>query len=219
MKMPEDCKFIAAATNEVLNPTFAITRQYLEVMDLAIENGSPIVARIDRKHSESSVAVYLHIKNERFFIVIVLSKEDPVKPLWVYIESAHRVYLTATSDTLTYNELSNHLAVTPLSGWSKGDLREKSGIAYKFSRVSYEPNKNEAFGLEEKLSDLLIDLERDREGVISLSKVSNAYISICRHQYISGNAGLHLNKDTIRRLNEFNLELDIDTYICGNEIA
>jgi len=128
------------------------------------------------------------------------------------------VYLTATSKKLTYKELSKNLSLLPLSGWSKEDIRKQDQREYKFSRVSYEPNENEAYGLEEKLIELLIELEKDTKGVRSLSKVADTSISICKNQYISANTAICFNKDIINRLNNLNLEIDIDTYICGNEI-
>ena len=176
------------------------------------------MARIDEKQSDSHVVIYFHIKNESFYIVVNVTKKNPIEVDWIWIESGHRVYLTATSKKLTYQELSSNLSLSPLEGWSKEEIRPQDKREYKFSRVSYEPNKNEAYGLEEKLIELLIELEKDAEGIRSLSKVADSSISICKNQYISANAGIYFNKDIISRLNNLNLEIDIDTYICGNEI-
>ena len=208
---------IDTAIKELDNPTFNLTKQYLEVMKVEKENGVPKVARIDDKQSDSNI-IYFYIKNEKFFLVVNVSKKKPFEVEWVWIESGHRVYLTATSKKLTYKELSSNLSLSPLSGWSKGEIKQQNQLEYKFSRVSYEPNKNEAYGLEEKLVELLITLEKDTEGVRSLSKIADSYISICKNQYISANKGIHLNMDIISRLNNLNLEIDIDTYICGNEL-
>jgi hypothetical protein len=214
----EDENYIAIAIDELNNPTFEVTKQYLDVMELELDNGIPKVARVDNHLSNDSVAIYFFIKDERFFLVVNLSKTSLPEVEWVWVENGHRVYLTATSDELTHKELSGYTLFHPLSGWSKGDIRKPSQSVYKFSRVSYEPNKNEAFDLEDKLLELLIELEIDKKEIIELSKNSNAYISICRHQYISGNAGIHFDLEIIKRLNELNLEVDIDTYISGKEI-
>ena len=187
-------------------------------MDVELENEVPRVARVDLNHTDDSIAVYFYIKEERFFIVVNLTKRSIPEVEWVWMESGHRVYLTATSETLGYEELSSYLPNDSLTGWSKGDLQKNGKRAYKFSRASYEPNVNEAYGLEEKLLDLLVDLEKSSESIHKLVQNSGAYISICRHQYISANAGIHLDLDILHRLSRLNLELDIDTYIGGTEI-
>lgn len=211
-------KYISIAIQELLEPTFEVTKQYLQVMKVEFEKESPRVARVDLDHVRESIAVYFYIKDERFYIVVNLSKGSLPEVEWVWIESGHRVYLTATSDELMYEELSSCLPFEPLTGWSKGDMRKSGKVANKFTRVSYEPNLNEAYGLEEKLLELLRNLEKSTEAVRKLVEMSSAYISICRHQYISANAGIHLNLDILHRLSALNLELDIDTYIVGNEI-
>lgn len=210
--------YIDTAIKELNNPTFDLTKQYLEVMEVEKENGIPKVARIDDKQSDSAVMIYFYITDERFFIVVNVTKKEPFETEWVWVESGHRVYLTATSKEVTYKELSSNLSLSPLEGWSKEEIRPQNQREYKFSRVSYEPNKNEAYGLEEKLIELLIELEKDADGVRSLSKVADSSISICKNQYICANMGIYFNKDIISRLNNLNLEIDIDTYICGNEI-
>jgi len=210
--------YIDIAVKELHNPTFDLTKQYLAVMEIEQENGIPKVARIDEKQSVSHVIIYFYIKNESFFIVINITKKNSIEVDWIWIQSGHRVYLTATSKKLTYEELSSNLSLVPLSGWSKEEIRPQNKEKYKFSRVSYEPNKNEAYGLEEKLIELLIELEKDADAVRSLTKLADSSILICKHQYISANAGIYLNKDIISRLANLNLEIDIDTYICGNQI-
>ena len=187
-------------------------------MDVELENEAPRIARMDMDHSSNSVAVYFHISDEDFFIVVNISKDGKPEVEWVWIESGHRVYLTATSDTLAYEELASYLPYDSLTGWSKGDLNRGGKRVHKFTRVSYEPNVNEAYSLEGKLLELLLDIEKIPEAVHSLVGNSNAYISICKHQYVSANTGIHLGLDILHRLSALNLELDIDTYISGKEI-
>ncbi|BBM00234.1 DUF4279 domain-containing protein [Microbulbifer sp. GL-2] len=216
--MIDSKKYVSIAIQELRQPTFEITKQYLQVMEVELENEVPRVARIDLDHINDSIAVYFFIKEEQFFIVVNLSKGDTPQVEWVWIESGHRVYLTATSEALGYDELSSYLPYNSLTGWSKGDIDKSGKRVYKFSRVSYEPIVNEAYGLEEKLLNLLIDLERSSGAIRKLVENSKAYISICRHQYISANAGIHLDLEILHRLSSLNLELDVDTYITGNEI-
>lgn len=217
--MKKENQYIEKAIEEILNPKFETTKQYLEVCEIKMANGIPKVARINENHFEDKVAVYIEVKDERYFIEVHLTKEPEIEVESVWTESGHRVYLTATSEVLTFKELSELIKkFKPLTGWSKGDLGKNGKSIYNFSRVSFEPIKNEAYGLDEKLELLLNELENDVDGVRKLNENSDAIISICRHQYISGNAGICFNIETVNRLNKLNLGIDIDTYIIGNKI-
>ncbi|WP_052600069.1 DUF4279 domain-containing protein [Aureispira sp. CCB-QB1] len=217
--MKKENQYIEKAIEEILNPKFETTKQYLKVCEIKMESGKPKVARVNENFFENKVVVYIEVKDERYFIEIHLTKEPEIEVEFVWTESGHRVYLTATSEKLSFKELSKFIReFKPLQGWSKGDFRKNGKLKYDFSRVNFEPIKNEAYGLDEKLELLLDELEKDIEGVLKLSENSNAYISVCRHQYISGNAGVGFEIETINRLNKLNLGIDIDTYIIGNEI-
>ena len=216
--MDQEQKYIEVANQELLTPTFEVTKQYLAVMEVEISNGIPKIARINYKDSKNIFTVYFSIKNEKFFIAVSVKTKPRIELNWVWIESGHRVYLTATSKELTYKELANLITLQPLTGWSKGDFRSNKKSKYDFSRVLFEPNTNEAYELEEKLHELLEDLDKNRKEVINLSKQTNAFISVCKNQYISANAGIHLDLKTIKRLQKLNLALDIDTYIYGTEL-
>ena len=216
--MDQEQKYIEVANQELLTPKLEVTKQYLAVMKVETSNRIPKLAPINYKASKNICTVYFSIKNEKFFIAVSLKTKPIIEVNWVWIESGHRVYLTATSKELTYKELANLITLQPLTGWSKGDFRPNKKKKYDFSRISFEPNKNEAYGLEEKLHELLEELDKNRKEVINLSKRTNAFISVCKNQYISANAGIHLNLKTIKRLQKLHLALDIDTYIYGKEL-
>ncbi|MEM0933928.1 MAG: DUF4279 domain-containing protein [Bacteroidota bacterium] len=217
--MKAENTYIEVASAEILDPRFETTKQLLEVCQVALENGRPKVARFNETYSEDKAIVYFEVKDENYFIEVHVSKGPTVEVHSVWTESGHRVYLTATSKELSFTQLSDQLInFNPLTGWSKGDLRKNNASKHTFSRVSFEPIKNQAYGLNEKLDLLLTELERDIEGVRELSKKTKAIIAVCRRQYVSGNAGIHLDSKTVDRLHQLGLGIDIDTYIEGQEI-
>lgn len=112
-------------------------------------------------------------------------------------------------------KLADFLNLQAITGWSSGDWRKGKKSKYDFSRLNYEPIINEAYSLDEKLALLLNDLEKDRAGVLNLTKNTNAIISVCRYQYIDANAGISFDIAMIKRLELLNLGIDIDTYIIG----
>ncbi len=211
-------QYIDKAIDEILNPKFEVTKQYLQVNEVEFENGLPKVERIDHDYEDNLAAVYFPFKKERYFLQINLQKVPEVKVDFVWTENGNRTYLTATSDTLNYEELCEGLTFEPLSGWSKGDLRKNGKSQYNFSRVSYEPFTSEAYDMETQLTLLLTELEKNAESVKLLAERAEAYISVCKHQYISGNAGICFDVELIKRLANLNLSVDIDTYIVGNPI-
>jgi Domain of unknown function (DUF4279) len=209
--------YIDKAIEEILNPAFAVTKQYLEVNEVQFENGVPKVERVDLDYADNLVSVYFPFKDECYFLQINLVKTPIIKVDFISTESGHRTYLTATSYDLTYEQLAQNLTFKPLTGWSKGDLKNESSHN-KFSRISFEPFKSKAYKLEKQLELLLTELEKDVENLRRLTEKATTYISICKYQYISGNAGIHFSIEIINRLSKLNLSIDIDTYIVGNAI-
>ena len=216
--MKDDQKYIDLAIDEILNPKFETTKQYLEVCELEYQNGKPKIARINKEYFEDKVAIYFQVKDEKYFIEVHLTSKPKIEVDFVWTESGHKVYLTATSKTKSFQELSSYINLSPLKGWSIGERENFKGKDHDFSRISYEPIENLAYGLDEKLELLLKDLEKNAEGVIELTKNAYTCIAVCKYQYISGNAGIGFQIETINRLNKLNLGIDIDTYIYGNAI-
>lgn len=213
-------KYIQIATEEVLNPAFEVTKQYLEVCELELENGLPKVVRVNTTYYDEydAVAVYFAVKNEQYFIEVRLNKAPDIEVIFVWIQSAHRVYLSAQSDQLTYEELTHSFPLQPIKGWSKGDFMSNGKSQYPLTIMSFEPIKNEAYSLEEKL-DLLLDvLEPIGDAIRLLTKKAEVYIAVCRHQYVSANSGVSFEIETIRRMEQLNLGIDIDSYIIGTPI-
>lgn len=210
--------YIDVAIEEILHPTFATTKQYLAVHEIEFENGLPKVERIEPNYYDNLISIYFPIKEERFFLEIHLQKEPQIQVQFVWTESGHKVYLTATSETLTFDELSQILILKPVEGWSKGDLMRNGKSLTKFSRISFEPIKSEAYGLDQKLKLLITELEKNIENVRQLTEKADATISVCRHQYVSGNSGICFDIDLINRLSKLNLGVDIDSYIIGNPL-
>lgn len=218
MERPTDKEIIKVAQQELLQPNFVVTRQYLEVMHLEKSDGLPVVHRMKVKDEECFSEVYFSVKGEEFFVVVRVVFSDVLKADWVWIENGHRVYLSVYSDHLSHEELASSFEFTPTEVWTKGDLTKSGCSRYKSTCVSFEPIKNLAYSLEEKLTHLLACLSDDKEAVALEGGKNRAVIQVCRYQYVSGNAGINLSPGLISQLSQMNLELDIDMYCVGEEI-
>ena len=210
-------ELIEKAISEIKNPTFGTTEQYIEVLEIELENGIPKVERVDLSSFDKTNVVYFSIKNEPFFISVYFSKETN-EITGVGTENGNQVYLTATSETLTYAQLSEFIKLEPLSGWSVGEWRRNRKSKYNFSRISFEPIKSRAYEMETKLKLLLTELEKDINGVKKLTEIADVIISVHNQQYIDGNKGIYFEKEIISRMNKLNLGISIDQYVSGNEL-
>lgn len=210
-------ELIRKAISEIENPTFGTTEQYLEVLNVEIENGKPKIERVDLESFDETNVVYFPIKDEPFFLSVYFSKENN-EITNVGTENGNQVYLTATSENLTFKQLSELTNLNGLTGWSVNDDRKIGKGKYNFSRLSFEPIKSLAYDLEVKLKLLLTDLEKDVDGIKRLTEKTDAYISVHNQQYIDGNKGIHLDRETINRISKLNLAIDFDQYVLGNEL-
>jgi len=210
-------ELIKKAISEIEKPTSGTTEQYLEVHNVEMENGKPKVERVDLENFDDVNIVYFSIHDEPFFLTVHFGKEDN-EILGVGTESGNQVYLTATSENLTFKQLSELTKLNGITGWSVNDKRKIGKGKYNFSRLSFEPIKSRAYDLETKLKLLLTELEKDRNGIKSLTENANAIISIHNQIYISGNKGIHLDMETIGRLDKLKLGIDIDQYVFGNKL-
>ncbi|AXO78954.1 DUF4279 domain-containing protein [Olleya aquimaris] len=210
-------KLISKAISELKSPTFGTTEQYLEVLKVEMENGNPKIERVDFESFEKTNVVYFSIENEPFFLSVYFSKENN-EITNVGTENGNQVYFTATSENLTFEQLSELTKLSGLSGWSVNDDRKVGKGKYNFSRLTFEPIKSRAYDLDEKLKLLLNELEKDTKGIKKLTEIADAGISIHHQQYIDGNKGINFDIEIINRLSNLNLGIDIDQYVHGKEL-
>jgi len=210
-------QLIQKVISEIEIPQFDSTMQYLKSFSVDIENGKPKIELIERDVYNEVDVVFVRVKEEPFFLAFSFSKDNS-ELLGTFTENSSQIYFTATSNSLTFQELSEMTKLKNLKGWSFDQLRPNGKSKYGFSRIIYEPIENRAFDFGSKMNRLLADLESDAEGIIEIAKLANAIVSIHLQMYISGNKGIFFNNQTIKTLNDLNLEVDIDQYVHGIKI-
>lgn len=208
-------KYIECAMREIEEQSFELTKQYLKANTVQEENNQYAIERISEQTED--ITIYFNIYKEKYYLGICIDRKT-IEVTWVFIENSNECYLTASSDTLSLEELSRYLPFKHSKGWSKGEINKNGKSRHAFSRIFFEILPSHCYDTEEALNLSLDHLARYKEEIAQLSKKSNVCLSICKHQYLSANAGLHLSASLIRRLSEFNLAVDIDTYIVGQPI-
>lgn len=208
--------YIENAVKEIDSPEFAHTKQILEVNEVETENGKYKIEKI--MEHENLVHIFFKIKDEKYFLCISLDKQSG-KVIFPSIQNSNYCYLYASSETKSLEELASYTKIKYTKGYSKGDIIKRANTQkiVKVSSIYFELLETECYETEEAIERLLDKLSEDKQGIKELIKHSNAVIEICKNQYVSANAGIAFSKELLQRLSEFEIGIDIDTYICGKE--
>ena len=212
----EDFLIIEKAIEEIEQRRLGTTKQLLEVHEVVYEEDKPKVLRVDKESQDGSVVVYFPVKGQKFYVSIHLHTEPAVTVQAVGAEPYHLVCFSVTSETLTFEQLSSLTTLTPLTGWSKGDLRKFANSFYTASTLHFEPNP-EPDEFEDKLKKLLDALEQDKQGVQALASQGDILVQVASI-FHNGNTmlgGHYLTKEIIKRLAALELSIDFDLYAKG----
>ena len=208
---------IQKALVELKNPSQSMTETYLKVFTFKKDDlENLLVARVAIGHpgNPDLSVVYFAGEHYRLFFAVYF-KNDSI--CGVDIQSGHQVDLTATSKSLNSSELIHYVPnLNIVTEWSKGDQCKNRDIKYKFSRISIDPNPNNAFDFEDKLNLLLDHLEQNPDGVRQLVEKSDyAAISVCKYHYIASYNAPSLSVQAMKRLSLLNLSVDVSLYVTG----
>jgi len=210
-----DEPIIEKAINEIAEKEFGITKQLLEIHEVIYENDKPKVLRVDRESNDGVSIVYFPIKNEKFYLAIYVDTLPDLLVRQVATESYNALYFSAVSDSLTYEQLAQMTHLKATKGWSKGDKKEDT--LWPFSKLVLELN-DEPDEFIDKLRKLLDYLESDKEGIIKLTENTNACIQVVQEFHNSNTmlGGSFIDKNSIQRIANLNLQIDFDLYVGGN---
>lgn len=215
-----DSLIIQKASEEITAKAFGTTEQFLEIHELVYEDNKPKVARVDREKENGTAIVYFQIKDEKFYLAIYLDTNQELLIRAVTTESYNSVCFRASSDILTLEQLSQMTTLQSSGGRNKGDEKKPAsggtGIVWRESTIFFEPNP-EPDEFEDKLKKLLNYLDQDKEGVARLVNEAKGYIQVAIEFHNSNTmlGGPHIDKKTIKRMAELNLEIDFDLYVGG----
>ena len=183
---------------------------------MAFEDGKPKVAGVTIPADKLLATVYFAVDGEKFFFAVSVSLvSHTVEYAWV--EDYHRVSFHATSETLNVKQLSALTTLKPTDVLDKGDRRGPGNGRWKYHSIEFEPNPGPN-QFEEKLGKLLTFLEQDAPSVRALVAQAEGYLRVISGFY-NGNTslgGLHLDKESIRRMAALNLGVDFDLNAEGN---
>jgi len=214
-----DNLIIQKAVEEIESKSLAVTEQFLEIHEVVYDNGMPKIARIDKDKEDGVAVVYFPVKDEKFYFSVYINTRPDISIRWTGTEPHNSISFRAYSDTLSLEELAQLSTLKHTGGRNKGDpkrTQDRTGILWKESTIFYEPN-SEPDEFEDKLRKLLDFLERDKEGIAKLIDQANGCIQVAI-EFHNGNTmlgGPHIDKNSLKRMANLNLEIDFDLYVSG----
>lgn len=206
-------------TEELLNPTFEMTRQYLKILEVKYENNKPKIAKIDLNENRNQATAYVELKNESFYLEFVFNTTDNIELTGIDTLPFVGISFMPTSEKLTIEELLKIITIKPTRTITKGDFFSDGKLEYTYNGLEFE-TFSEPDRLETKLKYLLDILETDTEGIKNLSNQTSTkdiFVTIVYHIGNGNFTGLYVDNETINRLSKLGLELTFDIYATGNK--
>jgi hypothetical protein len=206
-------------TDELLNPTFEMTRQYLKTLEVKYEGNKPKIAKIDFHENQNQATAYVEVKNESFYLEFVFDTADNIQLTGVDTLPFVRISFMPTSEKLTTDELLKITSIKPTNTITKGDFFSNGKFEYTYNGLEFE-TFSEPGRIERKLNYLLDILETDIEGIKELSRQTSTkdiFVTIVYHIGSGNFSGLYIDNEIINRLSKLGLELTFDIYATGKK--
>lgn len=118
---------IGLIQKEFKDKTLGVTEQYLKIHSPIFVDNKLKVDRIDRDRKDEQIITYLPVLDENFYFAVYIDTKTN-KITSFRTEAYHRVYFSATSETLSADELKAMTRLIPTEAWNKGDLRNNGII-------------------------------------------------------------------------------------------
>jgi hypothetical protein len=206
-------------TDELLNATFEMTRQFLKILEVKYEGNKPKIAKIDFHENQNQATAYVEVKNESFYLEFVFDTTDNIQLTGVDTLPFVRISFMPTSEKLTTDELLKITSIKPTNTITKGVFFSSGKFEYTYNGLEFE-TFSEPGRIERKLNYLLDILETDLEGIKELSRQTSTkdiFVTIVYHIGSGNFSGLYIDNEIINRLSKLGLELTFDIYATGKK--
>jgi hypothetical protein len=206
------------ASAELREPKLSLTRQYLAVHRVAEDESGPLSAGV--VVTDHGLDVYFQLVDEHYFLVLcVIADETGPSVRFCRAEAKSRVYLAITSDTVSPEDVTAMLELTPTESWHRGDPgRHDRGPERKFHAWYFDPLGDGPGECDQKMKALLEILAGASTRISELAVRCKVCISVVYHGYQCQMWGLHWSTETVRRIAALGVEIDIDLYASGPDL-
>ncbi len=109
-------------SQELLNPTFAMTKEYLEEFKVDYKNGLPRIESIDFDKESERATAYVKIKNEAFYFTFYFDiSTNQIEISFVDTTPLFVVSFSVTSEKYTPTDLLSLTTIKPTEIIKKGE--------------------------------------------------------------------------------------------------
>lgn len=202
----------AVAMAEILQPTLAMTEQFLAVHKIVFKEHEPVVADVILSAEEQMAEVYFPVERERYYFVVYLDVEPQVALRTTGMSAGNRVYFFALSEERPGDELVAIAAVQPTRVWEKGGKGEHIP---RHNGFEVRPSLKETGEVEDKLRTLIGVLLPHTAGIRALAARADVSvgINIAYWGYKDQMWGIHFGTDIVQGLATLDLSVDIDSLL------
>ncbi len=187
-----------------------------------MDGGIPRIKDIIISEDKSTAEVYFPIIDEEYYFVIYIDLVPEISLKFMGMSAGNKVELFVSSDAEDLDKMIELLHVTPQRSWLKGEKRiHYNGINFSVNKNSgfiYTPIEKTTGDVEDKLDYLLDKLIQVKDKIVELHKVAEVEIQLTYYGYKDQMWGINLKPQTIQRLSELGIPLDIDLYASGNDL-
>lgn len=207
------------AIDEVVNPSFEVTKQYLRWNKLVFEAGKPVIDDVIIEEGGTGAQVFFPVLGEQYYFVVHADIGQEISVRWCGMSAGNTVELLVVSDSIPLSVLMEQLDIVPTCRWEKGERRSAVGVVQKDNRFIYSLTNKRTGNVEDKLKALTSFLMPRRERMIQLAESTTMEISIAYYGYSSEMWGIHLDAETLSTVTHLGLSIDIDLYASGTGLG
>jgi hypothetical protein len=209
------------AVNELVNPTFLVTKQLLSVITLKKDElGLLKVAHLEINQNKNKASVYFEVEGSSFFIEVLLDIDDTIEVTFIDTCPLIGLSLSFTSEKTSLDKLLKTTTLLPSEKNKIGDECSYSKGKISYNNISFESGLKPA-PFQSKLNTFLDFLEKDVKGIQELIKTTGDNDIFVHYVYYRSNGNLtqlYLTPQNMSRLNKLGLGLTFDLYSEGKEI-
>jgi hypothetical protein len=216
-------KLLELSKQELKDPQFELTKQYLEVLQLEWENGNPKIESIETDE-DGTLLLHFYVKDEGFFYTHFFDMHPTLKLRFMGTTPASMAYLNLTSTSLSLAQILAQTTLKPTTTQEMGQPifpAHKNSARYTYNGFHIEPNTPLSHNFEKKLLSLLNLLEPHKAELNALEKNCSLKIQAFWKAHCGNTilGGFFLDKAIIKKLAELNLEIDFDLYAGGEFLS
>lgn len=205
--------FLDRAIEEIQQQNFGVTRQFLEVHEVAYDDAASLIV----EKQDDAVIVYFPVKGQAFYFAVYFDAAAPFEIRATHTEPSHGVCFQASSTDLSFEQLEAMTTLEYVTGWNKGAPRRSGKAYHSISALRVELHRRPG-ELESRLHALLDHLAGDEGGIRKLAAVAQTRLQV-NTVFHNGNTmlgGFSFSQSLLGKLNALGIEIDFDLYATGH---